>query len=255
MSALVRLYPAAWRDRYEEEFLAVLEARPPTVGDRFDIVRGAVDARIHPQVRRPDAPQPAPAEGTPDDWLVARRLGIGALAGAVVWLAMWWVMLNGPVEYDGYGAHRDGSAAFPLLWLSVLLLVGGLIGQLIRLPPGARVARGAAVAAIAFSIMWMFGPWQFVIGALALLGLVTFALAAQATAHYWSAAATVAVVGGCLATVVVSLVLAGGLAENLIDLVSVIPEGLRVLLTASLVVPIWLGIGGTLVGSRPAETA
>ena len=52
MSALVRLYPRAWRERYEAEFLELLEARPPTIGDRFDILRGALDARLHPQVRR-----------------------------------------------------------------------------------------------------------------------------------------------------------------------------------------------------------
>src|SRR4029077_17181152 len=55
MSALIRLYPRAWRERYEDEFLALLEARPPTFGDRLDIVRAALDARLHPQVRQPEA--------------------------------------------------------------------------------------------------------------------------------------------------------------------------------------------------------
>ena len=45
MSALIRLYPHAWRERYEPEFLALLEARPPSVRDRIDIIRGAIDAR------------------------------------------------------------------------------------------------------------------------------------------------------------------------------------------------------------------
>jgi len=34
MSRLVRLYPRRWRDRYEEEFLALLKERPPTMSDR-----------------------------------------------------------------------------------------------------------------------------------------------------------------------------------------------------------------------------
>jgi hypothetical protein len=42
---LVRLYPRAWRRRYEGEFIAVLEQQPLTAGALFDIVRGAVDAR------------------------------------------------------------------------------------------------------------------------------------------------------------------------------------------------------------------
>ena len=50
MSALVRLYPRSWRERYEIEFLAVLASRPPSVGDRVDIVRGAMDARLHPEL-------------------------------------------------------------------------------------------------------------------------------------------------------------------------------------------------------------
>ena len=51
MTRLVALYPRGWRDRYEDEFLALLEERPPDPLDRIDIVRGAVDARLHPQRR------------------------------------------------------------------------------------------------------------------------------------------------------------------------------------------------------------
>ena len=46
MSALVRLYPRSWRERYEDEFLGLLEVRPPTMRDRVDILRGALDARL-----------------------------------------------------------------------------------------------------------------------------------------------------------------------------------------------------------------
>jgi hypothetical protein len=47
---LVRLYPAAWRARYGDEFAELLASRPPRLRDRLDILAGAVDARIHPQV-------------------------------------------------------------------------------------------------------------------------------------------------------------------------------------------------------------
>ena len=53
MRRLVALYPAAWRARYEDEFIALLEARQLSLSERFDIVRGAVDARLHPQVTGP----------------------------------------------------------------------------------------------------------------------------------------------------------------------------------------------------------
>jgi hypothetical protein len=47
---LVRLYPRAWRDRYEEEFVALLEERPASIGDVFDVALGATDAWLSPQV-------------------------------------------------------------------------------------------------------------------------------------------------------------------------------------------------------------
>ena len=47
---MVRLYPRAWRDRYEEEFVAMLEQGPMSIRDLFDITLGAVDAWLRPQV-------------------------------------------------------------------------------------------------------------------------------------------------------------------------------------------------------------
>ncbi|TNJ67380.1 hypothetical protein FE784_05335 [Paenibacillus hemerocallicola] len=50
---LLRLYPASWRSRYEEEFLAMLgEYRSLRLSDVFDVMLGAVDAHI--QCRRSD---------------------------------------------------------------------------------------------------------------------------------------------------------------------------------------------------------
>jgi hypothetical protein len=46
---LVRLYPATWRDRYGDEFLAMLEDRPPTGVAILDVVWGALDAHLFPQ--------------------------------------------------------------------------------------------------------------------------------------------------------------------------------------------------------------
>lgn len=49
---LVRLYPAAWRTRYGEEFVALLEDRPPSARQVIDIVLGAIDAHLFPPARR-----------------------------------------------------------------------------------------------------------------------------------------------------------------------------------------------------------
>ena len=46
---LLRLYPRAWRERYGEELGAQLEAqRPLRIGVVADLVRGALDAHLHP---------------------------------------------------------------------------------------------------------------------------------------------------------------------------------------------------------------
>jgi hypothetical protein len=250
MSGLVRLYPRAWRDRYEEEFLALLEARPPTSLDRLDIVRGALDARLHPQVRRSEDPAPTPADRGPDDWLVARRLGYGALVGAGAWLLAWWLAANGPMIYDGYGGYRDGSAGLPFVLVAVVLLAGGLIGQLIRLP-AARLARAGAIFAIVFLIVWSFGPWLVHFGGLGLLGLVAFAVGARRSAG-WSGAATAAVLGGCVGIFALVPLMMGlvdlGIAGDGSEQIAYLALGL-------LAVPIWLGIGGSLVAARRPSSA
>ena len=249
MTALVRLYPRAWRERYEAEFLDLLEARPPTLGDRFDILRGALDARLHPQVRQTEAAEPAPVDDAPDDTVVVRRLGYGTLAGAVFWVLTWWVATFGAaVVYDGYGPHRDGSAALPLLILSTLLLVGGLIGHLIVLPGTRRAARTGAVAAIPFLLLWSMGPWIVWFGLLALVSLVAFAVGSLGTPH-WSAAAAAGVSLGVIGMVGLGLIVAG-LVNVGIDL----PYELRFVVSA-IGTPIWLSIGAPLIRVRPVEAA
>jgi hypothetical protein len=44
---LLRLYPPAWRTRYEEEFLAVLEMSPLSLWTVWDVCVWAIDARLH----------------------------------------------------------------------------------------------------------------------------------------------------------------------------------------------------------------
>ena len=38
---MVRLYPRVWRERHEEEFVALLEERPASVSDACAVVAGA----------------------------------------------------------------------------------------------------------------------------------------------------------------------------------------------------------------------
>ena len=49
--AILRLYPAAWRDRYRDEVEDLLGQRGVRPSDLGDLLRGAFDARLHPQAR------------------------------------------------------------------------------------------------------------------------------------------------------------------------------------------------------------
>jgi hypothetical protein len=48
--ALLALYPSAWRRRYGLEFAALLDTQPPSPALICDIVLGAIDAHLDPQV-------------------------------------------------------------------------------------------------------------------------------------------------------------------------------------------------------------
>lgn len=47
---LLRLYPRAWRARYEEEMLAMLELCPRSLWNQIDLCFGALDAHLHPHL-------------------------------------------------------------------------------------------------------------------------------------------------------------------------------------------------------------
>lgn len=64
MNWLVRLYPARWRARYGEEFGAALASQRVSVGMLLDVIGGAVDAHLHPQVLQSNSNQfPNPNQG------------------------------------------------------------------------------------------------------------------------------------------------------------------------------------------------
>lgn len=166
MSRLIGLYPTSWRNRYEEEFLALLAERQPTsIGDRLDLVRGAVDARLHPQV---------PASPRVIDWQ-----GIAPLAGLVLFAVAVCLAVSGPVQFDEYGQYRDGSAAIGPLMLSLVLLSIGMYRLVLRLPSEARGARTAGWVAIIAGPLWATMPWVGPIFLAFLTGTIGLAVGAR----------------------------------------------------------------------------
>lgn len=242
---LVSLYPRDWRDRYEAEFLDLIAARPPSAAERLDIVRGALDARLHPQLRVRDDRRSLPPlpEG---DLRIARRLGFAGLIGAVLWPVAFAVILMGPVRYDDQGAYRDGAAALPILLLAVALLAAGLLGHLVRLPADAGVARGSAMAAIPLLLVWGMAPWLWPIGLLA-IGFVALLAVAGRRSGDWPLGASLTVAAACLGVLVIGAVGAANTGGDRMV------GGFFLVLAALILVPAWLGVGATLI-RRPAAS-
>jgi hypothetical protein len=177
---LLSLYPAGWRERYGEEFAELLAARPPSLGDRVDIVRGAVDARLHPQVRG--------AEAIADR--VRDRFGIAPLGGLLAFVGALLIVANGPVQYDEYGSYHEGGAALPFFILAFVLLSVGLYRVIESLPAGVGWARAAGWAAIVAGLIWSLMPWVLPIAMVFMLGTVGLAIGAR-RAGTWPTSALV----------------------------------------------------------------
>ena len=154
MSRLVRLYPPAWRDRYLAELEDLLADRPPTVRDRVDIVRGALDAWIHPQVA---SPEPRPDEGPS----AGRRIAAGgAIVAGGLWIAA-GLSMNAAQVIQGLG-YKDAT-------MGVILVAGGalvsaLVGIALALTSSRR-SRATTIAALAMLIgaALIFTPWPYLV--------------------------------------------------------------------------------------------
>ena len=154
----LRLYPRAWRERYGDELRELTTHRPIDWRTRLDLIRGAVDAHLHPiDPPRIGVVTPLLAglawivaggitllEPAPPDWpgYLAWTLPIG-LIGAISSLRMLWVVgrrsgLRGPVAT---GQVVLAAAAFHVLWIGALIvaIAGG--------PYGAPTAASQSLAA------------------------------------------------------------------------------------------------------------
>jgi hypothetical protein len=241
MTALLRLYPQDWRDRYGDEFLALLESKPPDLLDRVDIVRGAVDARLHPQRRSGGVHDPADAPGRTSDRLV----GAGVLLGGAILLTGVVVAVNGPMVTTEDGTYRDGAGGAPFFAAAVLLLAIGALRTAFRLPSTAEGGRGGAVLVAVFGVWWSLMPWLIPLWVLASIGIV--ALAAAARRHrVWSRLDTLLVVGGLVVSWAFAVVGLFGLFDLGAD-----AFGLFFITMAA----IWLGVGMGLMRQAPAWQA
>jgi hypothetical protein len=157
MRALVRLYPRRWRDRYESEILDLLDQRPLSIAGGLDLVRGALDAHLHPQV-----PGRAP---TPQPW-THRIPGIVALTAGLLWTSsLAYLALRADLASDW------GS----LVGIAFVLMLISLPGDYMAAGHGRRIAIGLGVIVACFVGIAAIPAWPIklvlaAIGYLVVLG-------------------------------------------------------------------------------------
>lgn len=110
MNALLRLYPSSWRARYGEEMVALLDQRGVERRDRLDLLRGALDAWLHPPV-----PSRVPI--------------VAALVGGGLWTVLATAVLVQPVPPDWPGYLME---VVPLALIGAICLFIAITGCLLR---------------------------------------------------------------------------------------------------------------------------
>ena len=225
MTRLLRLYPRRWRERYEEEFAALLAERPPGIADVVDIVRGALDARLHPMLGDDTPPTPWP-----------HRLPGLLAASAGLTLTVAGTAIAARPE-PGWGPPAD------LLGISFVLMLISLPGDYLA-PFGRKIAAvlGLVVLGGALAPMTHWAEAGVVVAALAelvaLCGLLTMAGIRAGLGARWRW------LGLAFAFLVPAVALGALALARAVTGTAIVPDGSRVLMLA--VVPYglaWLAIG------------
>ena len=157
---LLRLYPRAWRERYADEFLETVGHSALRLQQVIDIVSGAIDAWLSPDVRRATATGQTDAnKGEPKmlkSMLVCGRselryttrdalIGAGVMLG-LTFLSLWlaaaarsngWPVAAEMLTSVGFFVAQIVSMTFWLLkgqpWKAQTVLVGSTVGALLAI--------------------------------------------------------------------------------------------------------------------------
>jgi hypothetical protein len=173
VTRLVALYPRDWRERYGDELEETLDEDGLGLRSRLDVLRGAIDAHLHPA-----APSPIP---------VLAALSASALATAhAIGLAVQ------PVATEWPGYLED--ALLPLI-ASVALLIPALVGLWLKLGDAdGALGRVGVILAVVGHVAWLvallaaaarlaYGPWTAAAATIAMVGTATLGLALAGRAH------------------------------------------------------------------------
>ena len=226
LRALLRLYPAGWRERYGEEYDALLEEHGADLRTLADVAAGAVDARLGAG-RMPTRER-------------RQRSALAASLWAAVAIAACVAGFQKMVEYDDFrsaAAHHPPVAAGRDLILGGAVVVaaavclagltlGSALWRHLRRPPRGALVRPLLLAGAATA--------AFVLG-LAALVVYAHESAGQPVRDHQ----TIAVLGAWFAYSSVCVVLALSAAGRLVARVSIDAAGLRRTVRLA-----WLGAAG-----------
>jgi hypothetical protein len=125
---LVRLYPAGWRERYEDEFVATLEDARLSLTDYADILLGALDARLFFR------------DATERTLTMLTRLRAANVAVFCSWIAfvLAGLSLNGQLDDSAFVPLMRERADLHAAWL--ILQAGAVISLLAVLAGGLPIA-------------------------------------------------------------------------------------------------------------------
>jgi hypothetical protein len=134
VTGALRLYPRWWRRRYGDEMAALLEKATPRRGDRRDLLRGALDAWLHP-------PEPSHVPA------------VAALLGGGIWTMIAARVASQPVPPDWPGYMAD---IVPLALLAAIFLLVAVVGIALRAADAhGRSTAIVVIVAIAGYIAWI----------------------------------------------------------------------------------------------------
>jgi len=176
-TAMLRLYPAAWRRRYGPEMAGLLAERPLTMADRLDLLRGAADAHLHP--------------ATP-----SRLPAIAALLAGAVWVVVGLTILAQPLPPDWPSFLAQ---IIPLAWIGSVVTLLAALGIWARIGDGMpALARVVALLLVLGHVAWAiglalafqgieYGLTTAITQTAAAAGIVALALALSRTEDWWIA--------------------------------------------------------------------
>lgn len=131
MTWLLNLYPPRWRHRYGAELGELIATRPFSIGGALDLLAGAIDAWIHPELVAP-----VTSESKGETVMVARALHLKC--------AGYGPDITSSDKRKSAGVMVGGALVFALLWL----------GAQWQFPRNAYVD---AVAPMAFFLPFLLG--------------------------------------------------------------------------------------------------